>query len=276
MGRLFYDANVRKGKSVEQLSQLFRDQRKTKGTIGTIVLQCNGEMMLDETSPGFRSFDPLAETKITERNLPHWFQAGAATFITFRTADSLPKKVVLRWQSELKQWLTTNKLPLALAESTAIRKSMQHDAMLESLSPLHRHEFKKLSDRIIHQSLDECHGKCLLKRPAIAKIVSDALHFYDHDKYDLERFVVMPNHVHAILQFRADATPKVVSQSWMRYTARQINAGTGETGGFWQPEPFDHIIRSPEQFEYLQQYIFDNPTKANLHQSEYLYWQRPV
>ena len=95
--------------------------------------------------------------------------------------------------------------------------------------------------------------------------------FYNEDKYDLDRFVVMPNHVHVIVQFRMGGSLSVVSQSWMRYTARQINAATSASGEFWQPAPFDHIIRSPEQFEYLQQYIFENPKKANLRKGEFLY-----
>ncbi len=47
-----------------------------------------------------------------------------------------------------------------------------------------------------------------------------------------------------------------------------------EAGAFWQPEPFDHIIRSSEQFLYLEDYIADNPRKANLKEGEYLYSER--
>ncbi len=61
----------------------------------------------------------------------------------------------------------------------------------------------------------------------------------------------------------------------MRFTARQINKRVGRTGVFWQPEAFDHIIRNPDQFEYLQWCVAQNPKKANLHQGEFLYWQRP-
>ncbi|MCM2369473.1 transposase [Aporhodopirellula aestuarii] len=233
-------------------------------------------MSRDETSPVFRSLDPQADLEITERNLPHWFQIGAAMFITFRTGDSLPKEVLLRWQRELEHWLKANELPLDLAVSTAVRKSKDHHALLETLSDAQRREFKKLSDRFFHRSLNECHGKCLLRRPELAELVGNALLFYNDEKYDLDRFVVMPNHVHAMVQFRAGATLEVVSQSWMRYSARQIRAVTGDSGVFWQPEPFDHIIRSPEKFEYLQRYIFDNPRKANLRQGEFLYWQRPM
>ncbi|WP_286178232.1 transposase [Stieleria mannarensis] len=224
----------------------------------------------------FRSFDPRAEFIVTAGNLPHWFQVGAAMFITFRTADSLPKDVLLRWQRELEHWLATNHLPVELAASTTAQKSPRHDEFLNALNAAQRHEFKKLSDRIFHRSLDECHGECLLKQVELAEIAANALLFYDDAKYDLDRLVVMPNHVHAIVQFREGASLDVVGQSWMRYTARQINASINRSGVFWQPEPFDHLIRSPEQFEYLQRYVFDNPKKANLRKGEFLYWEREM
>ena len=72
----------------------------------------------------------------------------------------------------------------------------------------------------------------------------------------------MPNHVHAIVQFRMGAKLKTVSQSWMRYTVRRIDAATGTSGSFWQSEPFGHIIRSPAQCEYLPDYVAENPTFA--------------
>lgn len=223
----------------------------------------------------FHAFDREADVEITTRNHPHWFQAGAAMFITFRTADSLPKEVIRRWQRELGQWLEIRNLPAELAGSIADRRLPNHDQLLETLDTGQRSEFKRLSDRIFHTSLDECHGACLLRRPELAKIVGDAILFYEADKYDLDCFVVMPNHVHAIVQFRAGADLATVSQSWMRYTARSINRMTGESGAFWQPEPFDHLIRSPEQFDYLHRYIANNPQKANLRPDESLYWQRP-
>lgn len=222
----------------------------------------------------FGTFDPAADVEITERNLPHWFQPGAAMFVTFRSADSLPRDVVLRWQGELEQWLALRGLPVRFAESTVHRRLHNHDALLDELSAAENREFKRLTDRVFHRSLDECHGACLLRRPELAKIVGDAVLFYQDLKYDLDRFVVMPNHVHAIVQFRTGANLKTVSQSWMRFTARKINVATGDSGAFWQPEPFDHIIRSPEQFAYLQRYTADNPKKARLRPGEFLYWER--
>ncbi len=44
----------------------------------------------------FHALDPHAEIEVAERYLPHWLQVGAATFVTFRTADSIPAEVVDR------------------------------------------------------------------------------------------------------------------------------------------------------------------------------------
>ena len=39
-------------------------------------------------------FDKEAETHVSTRNLPHWDQTGAVTFVTLRLADSMPHSVV--------------------------------------------------------------------------------------------------------------------------------------------------------------------------------------
>ena len=80
----------------------------------------------------FGSFDPKAEVEITERNLPHWFQPGAAMFLTFRTADSMPRDVIIRWQRELEEWLAARQLPRILAEST-VQRQMANHAELENM-----------------------------------------------------------------------------------------------------------------------------------------------
>lgn len=222
----------------------------------------------------FNFFDRTAEIDIRARNLPHWFQTGAATFVTFRTADSMPKEVVLRWKRELEDWLNKSKLPAELAHAVTHALRDKHQRLLGILTASQRQEFKRHSARIWHGCLDECHGKCVLRRPDLAKIAADGILFYNEKKYDLDRFVIMPNHVHAIVQFRPGESLKVVGQSWMRYTARRINAALDSSGSFWQPEPFDHLIRSPEQFDYAEKYVAENPTKAQLKDGEFLYWQR--
>ncbi len=229
---------------------------------------------MSNEQPVFNTLDRGREIAVRERNLPHWFQPGTAIFITFRTADSLPKDVVLTMQKELEDWLRIKQLPAELALSVLTQRRVDHDHLLKALTRNDSDELRRLLARLYHWSLDDCHGKCVLREPNLAAIVFNAIRHGDGSQFDLDRFVIMPNHVHAIVQFRTGFDLSIVGQSWMRFSARQINPLIGNKGAFWQPEPFDHIIRNAEQFVWLQDYIADNPRKANLRDGEFAFWSR--
>ena len=119
--------------------------------------------------------------------------------------------------------------------------------------------------------MDACHGRCLLRRPELAQIVSDSLLHFDGKRYRMGDFIVMPNHVHLLVAFATAAALKNQCDSWLHYTAYRINQAIGEKGTFWQQEPFDHLVRSPVQYEYLRKYIAENPLKARLGPGNHLY-----
>ncbi len=215
--------------------------------------------------PVFQPFDPTADTERSSRFLPHWFQPGVAVFITFRTADSLPKEVLDLWRRQLLDWLQRHNLPSTLAFDSA---------GIEHLEPEQKHEFQKLRKQLWHRHLDDCHGACVLKQPDLAAEVGKSLRHFDGERYDLDSFVVMPNHVHVLVQFRSSTTMRKQFTSWLHFSAAQINRRLGRKGKFWQSEPFDHLVRSAEQFEYLRRYIAENPAKAKLRAGEFLYWSR--
>ncbi len=50
-------------------------------------------------------FDPKGDLHVSEHCRPHWSQAGAVVFITFRTHDSVPREVLERWDREKQDWL---------------------------------------------------------------------------------------------------------------------------------------------------------------------------
>ena len=56
----------------------------------------------------FHLFDPEADVQIVERRLPHWSQAGAVCFLTWRPIDSLPKDVLDRWFGDRARWLASH------------------------------------------------------------------------------------------------------------------------------------------------------------------------
>jgi type I restriction enzyme R subunit len=210
-------------------------------------------------------FDPKAEIRIHEHCRPHWSQAGAVIFITFRTHDSIPSDVIERWEREKQEWLRLNGYDAAGHWSQVV----------PTLSESEQTEFRKQFHRCREEFLDTCHGQCLLRRPNLAKIVADSLLHFDNKRYRMGDFVVMPNHVHLLAVFGTAEILKDQCDSWLHYTAFKINKSIGTKGRFWQQEPFDHLVRSPEQYEYLRQYIADNPRKAGLPPGEYLYRRYP-
>jgi hypothetical protein len=50
------------------------------------------------------------------------------------------------------------------------------------------------------QFLDASHGACWLRDSAVAAVVAHALKHFDGTRYRLLAWIIMPNHVHAVLQ----------------------------------------------------------------------------
>jgi REP element-mobilizing transposase RayT len=186
-------------------------------------------------------------------------------FVTFRTIDSMPREVVERWLNEQREWLHVRGFPPHLAEDVL---------RTNSLTRAELNEFRIMRQKLWHYSLDACHGDCLLRRPELAQIVAETLLFFDGDRYHIDSLVVMPNHVHLLVQFVPPTNLKAQSTSWLRYSATKINKRLGRKGALWRPEPFDHLVRSAEHFHYFRRYIRENPEKAKLREGEFLYWCR--
>ena len=215
----------------------------------------------------FELFDPEADFQVSVgSNLPHWFQPGVTYFVTFRTHDSLPADVSKRWYAERVRWLAQR----------GIRSSDRTwRAQLARLTRAERTRFHRQFSQRFMENLDKGWGACVLRRPKLAAIVADSLWHFDGDRYDLSDFVVMPNHVHILVGLRG--TTEIVAQcnSWKRFTALKLNQAMRTTGRFWSEESFDHLVRSPAQFEAIRRYIAANPPSAKLTPGEFILYQRP-
>ena len=81
--------------------------------------------------------------------------------------------------------------------------------------------------------------------------------------YDLRAYVIMSNHVHALLLPKV--APSRFLQSLKGATAREANRVLGRTGErFWQAESYDHWVRDDRELERVVAYIENNPVKAGL------------
>jgi len=207
----------------------------------------------------FHLFDRTAETVVRYGVLPHWFQQGVTYFVTFRTADSVPQKLANAWYGRRDAWLIQHGL---------YTQSGDWQQRLREAPDLDREFHRRFTGEFMAY-LDRGHGECPLSDPSISAIVAATLLHFDGVHYELGDFVVMPNHVHLLACLQGTTQIQAQCRSWKRYSARKINEHLGRTGRFWQSESFDHLVRSPEQFAYLQRYIADNPTKAGLKAGSY-------
>lgn len=98
----------------------------------------------------------------------------------------------------------------------------------------------------------------------IAKYITSFLYLDHHGKYDLQAFVVMPDHLHIIMKPLSGKTLAQIMQGIKGSTAYHINKMLNRTGKFWQVENFDHLIRNAIGLGQKWEYIKENPVKAKL------------
>jgi len=181
--------------------------------------------------------------------LPHIDGPDLIQHVVFHLADSLPTEVVARLDRE---W---------------------HDS-----ADARRDEIRR---ERIDDFLDAGHGRGILRYPTIAALMQDSLLCFHGDRYLLIAWVVMPNHVHALLQTRSSWTLGKIVGSWKSFTGRRINAllnadrgvsssptatdAAPEGGGqVWHREYFDRYVRDEQQLAATIHYIHENPVKAGL------------
>jgi len=116
----------------------------------------------------------------------------------------------------------------------------------------------------VEEWLDAGHGSCVLNQPECAKLVVDAWKHFDRERYHLHAWVVMPNHVHLIVQMLGNHALSDAIESWKRYTATRINRLLGRKGAFWQEDYWDRYVRDEIHFKNAVAYVHENPVKAGL------------
>ena len=113
----------------------------------------------------------------------------------------------------------------------------------------------------------------MLRDPAIGKRVVEVLLHDDGKKIEMDCFVVMPNHVHALFRLLPGSSLETVIKSWKGISARRINQQLGQSGTLWQEDYWDRLIRSEKHFHRVRRYIRENPQDAGLREGYFL-WER--
>ncbi|TWU39636.1 transposase [Novipirellula artificiosorum] len=200
---------------------------------------------------------------IHKRALPHWYVSGAAYFVTYRIAGTLPISVIKELRERKQQLL-------------ARPPDCPDDG--------YRGYVNKLLFAAYEKHLDQMSDIDWLRDPRIASILRQNLYHHDSSKYHLHAYCIMPNHVHVLFtpcplelvkhsneeEHTVGETPDAgsplsrIMHSLKSYTANQANKVMKRTGTFWQPESYDHWVRDDEELERIVFYIRGNPVSAGL------------
>jgi REP element-mobilizing transposase RayT len=158
--------------------------------------------------------------------LPHFDNGAVVQTITFRLADSLPR---------------------AVYEAITVNSSNDIDRWTQ-----------------LEHIIDQGRGSRLLGTARNASITRDALYHFDGVRYLLLRWVVMPNHVHAMIEQREGFPLESIVHSWKSFTANEINRLESRRGLLWAADYFDRYIRDGDHYQNAASYIENNPVKAKL------------
>jgi REP element-mobilizing transposase RayT len=159
--------------------------------------------------------------------LPHFDQPGVRQLINYRLADSMPASLRHEWESLMK-----------------VEDDLQR--------------FTKIEDY-----LDRGLGECELRDHRAASIVEENWLHLDGESYRLLAWVVMPNHVHLLVEIWQVSQSQLV-KNWKGYSARRINEQLGREGELWQEDYWDRYIRDEAHYRKVVRYIESNPVKAGL------------
>jgi len=158
---------------------------------------------------------------------PHLNVPGLVQSITTHLADSMPRATLRRLMAET-----------------------EHDDVARR--------------RRLEDLLDAGHGACWLRRPDIGALVEETLLAGDGKRYRLLAWVVMPNHMHVLIETLPAIALAEVVKGWKGQTARAANARLGRSGTFWERDYYDRYIRDDAHLAAVVRYIERNPVKAGL------------
>jgi REP element-mobilizing transposase RayT len=97
-----------------------------------------------------------------------------------------------------------------------------------------------------------------LSDPGLApQLIEAARRYHELGRWWCELFLLMPDHLHAIIAFPADPGMSETIRNWKRGTARFQRVA-------WQENYFDHRIRNDAELGETWHYIHRNPVAKSL------------
>ncbi len=117
------------------------------------------------------------------------------------------------------------------------------------------------SDRVFFVTTVTAHRQPIFRREATARLLIDTLaHYRDERKFLLHEFVIMPDHVHALLTPATEISLERV----MQFIKGGFSYRLKSRPPVWQASFSNHRIRDLADYENHREYIRVNPVRAKL------------
>lgn len=207
-------------------------------------------------------YRPISMKTFYRRDLPHIQPVGAAFFITFRLAGSIPKAAIdglsEKYHLQIQRASNINDVYLRNLEIFNLRKKylVEMDLILD-----------KIND-----------GPQYLKDVEVMNIIGNEFKKHDGILYNLIAFSIMSNHVHLVIDTgnqlvdikdEIDVNQKYVPLDRIMKqikgaTAQYCNKYLKRSGQFWERESYDIYIRNEKMLNNVISYSLENPVKAGL------------
>jgi putative DNA methylase len=159
--------------------------------------------------------------------LPHFDAPDVTQFVTFQLQDSFP-----------------------------ITRRVEFEAILNEPDD-------SAKRRKLETWLDRGHGECWLRQRDVAELVEKVLLEADGRNCQMQAWVVMPNHVHLVVDVWDVPLVKLVN-GWKGKSSREANKLLRRRGQFWQEDYYDTLIRDEAHLKRAIRYTEQNPAKAYL------------
>jgi REP element-mobilizing transposase RayT len=159
--------------------------------------------------------------------LPHFDAPGVTQFVTFQLYDSFP-----------------------------VRRHPEFESILNERE-------SSIKRRKLEAWLDRGNGHCWLGQSHIAEIIETILLRRNGQDYELDGWIIMPNHVHLVVEVWEFPLAKLMNL-WKGRSSRDANRALGRRGHFWQEDYFDTLIRDESHLERAIRYTEQNAVRASL------------
>ncbi len=97
--------------------------------------------------------------------------------------------------------------------------------------------------------------------PEERTLVAEAIGHFDGRRYHMLAYVVMDDHVRALVLTHGNRSLEQIVHSWKSFTAKRLRTLGQRAVPVWQDEYFDRIVRDETELIQRAQYLLGNPVK---------------